>query len=76
MFMPPFGQISHIFNNIDVRTPKDCIEYGKEYKGTRSYTKKGVKCQAWNVNEPHQVTSSKLPHFSYHDTSAIFNRRS
>uniref|UniRef100_A0A8W8MGF7 Metalloendopeptidase n=1 Tax=Magallana gigas TaxID=29159 RepID=A0A8W8MGF7_MAGGI len=46
----------------DIRAPKDCIEYGKEYKGTRSYTKKGVKCQAWNVNEPHEVTS-KYAHF-------------
>lgn len=55
--------LSSYFNNVDVRTPKDCIEYGQEYKGTRSYTKKGVKCQAWNVNEPHEVTSSELKPF-------------
>lgn len=65
--------LSSYFNNIEVRTPKDCIEFGQEYKGTRSYTKKGVKCQAWNVNEPHEVTSSELKHFSYHAISVNLN---
>ncbi|XP_062585892.1 uncharacterized protein LOC134247569 [Saccostrea cucullata] len=34
---------------------KTCIEHGKEFEGTRDYTKNGVKCQAWVVNEPHDV---------------------
>lgn len=50
--------------NCDDITPEDCIEFGKEkeYNGTRSYTKKGIKCQAWNASEPHLV-ASKYAHF-------------
>ncbi|XP_056003285.1 uncharacterized protein LOC125661191 isoform X1 [Ostrea edulis] len=45
----------------DVNTPKDCIEAGKEYEGTRDYTKNGVTCQAWASNYPHTIT----PKYTY-----------
>ncbi|XP_061190204.1 uncharacterized protein LOC133198071 [Saccostrea echinata] len=41
----------------DKTVTKDCIESGKEYEGTRAYTKNGVKCQAWASNEPYAVPS-------------------
>eukprot|EP00105_Crassostrea_gigas_P041126 XP_019925274.1 PREDICTED: plasminogen [Crassostrea gigas] len=36
----------------------DCVVAGREYTGTRNYTRKGVTCQAWSSNTPHQVYSA------------------
>nr|XP_022312335.1 uncharacterized protein LOC111117490 [Crassostrea virginica] len=38
-------------------TFNECIKVGEEYTGTRDYTKKGVKCQAWNSSTPNTVPS-------------------
>ena len=41
-------------------TSNECIKVGEEYKGTRDYTYKGMKCQAWNTNTPNAVPSSNI----------------
>ena len=41
-------------------TSNECIKVGEEYKGTRDYTYKGIKCQAWNTNTPTAVPSSNI----------------
>lgn len=38
----------------------DCVVAGKEYTGTRDYTWKGVTCQAWSSDTPHQKTPSTV----------------
>ncbi|XP_061190290.1 uncharacterized protein LOC133198173 [Saccostrea echinata] len=50
-------EITWELGQCDMTSKKDCIEPGKEYEGTRDYTKGGIKCQAWASNEPHTVTS-------------------
>ncbi|XP_034322078.2 uncharacterized protein [Magallana gigas] len=48
----------------------DCVVAGKEYTGTRDYTWKGVTCQAWSSDIPHQ----KTPKYSYLASESNFCR--
>uniref|UniRef100_K1PLE8 Plasminogen n=1 Tax=Magallana gigas TaxID=29159 RepID=K1PLE8_MAGGI len=48
----------------------DCVVAGKEYTGTRDYTWKGVTCQAWSSDTPHQ----KTPKYSYLASESNFCR--
>ncbi|XP_056002874.1 uncharacterized protein LOC125661847 isoform X2 [Ostrea edulis] len=45
----------------DFNAPKECLEVGKEYEGTRDYTDTGIPCQAWGSNSPHTPS----PKYSY-----------